>query len=306
MEPYRYHAFVCTQEKPEGVPCCPAAGSFAVLNALHGELGKKGLAEEVQVSSCGCLGLCDSGPVMIVYPEGAWYTKVTRNDVPEIVASHFERGEKVARLLRTDREAMKAEMVDHHHKYLATLKGKDVAGMLPDDVNEMIRGFMPSRVILTALELDAFTAVGDGGTAKQIAGKIQGAVRATEMLLNALVSLKLLNKSADVLHQHAADGAILRGRHARQRAYGTAAHRQHVEALVEPDGSSAGRQRSCAEGRQWLGETVYRCDGSQCARASAGRSAGSGSQWRQTYARSGRRVGSLFDRLRESRTGIAF
>ncbi len=198
MEPYRYHAFVCTQEKPEGVPCCPAAGSFAVLNALHGELGKKGLAEEVQVSSCGCLGLCDSGPVMIVYPEGAWYTKVTRNDVPEIVASHFERGEKVARLLRTDREAMKAEMVDHHHKYLAMLKGKDAAGMLPDEVNEMIRGFMPSRVILTALELDVFTAVGDGSTAKQIAGKIQGGVRATEALLNALASLKLLNKSGDV------------------------------------------------------------------------------------------------------------
>jgi predicted O-methyltransferase YrrM len=70
--------------------------------------------------------------------------------------------------------------------------------MLPDDVNEMIRGFMPSRVILTALELDVFTAVGDGGTVKQIAGKIQGAVRATEMLLNALASLNLLEKREGV------------------------------------------------------------------------------------------------------------
>ena len=194
MEPYRYHAFVCTQEKGEGVPCCSAAGSFTVLNALHSELGKKGLAEEVQVSTCGCLGVCDSGPVMIVYPEGDWYTKLTPNDVPEIVSSHFQRGQKVARLLRTDYEAMKAEMVDHHHKYLAMLKGKDAAGMLPDDVNETIRGFMASRVILTALELDVFTAIGKGGTVQQIAGKIQGAVRATEMLLNALVSLKLLEK----------------------------------------------------------------------------------------------------------------
>lgn len=194
MEPYRYHAFVCTQEKAEGVPCCSTAGSFTVLNALHCELGAKGLAEEVQVSSCGCLGVCDSGPVMIVYPEGDWYTKLMPNDVPEIVSSHFQRGEKVARLLRTDYEAMKTEMVDHHHKYLAMLQGKDAAGVLPDDVNEMIRGFMSSRVILTALELDVFTAIGDGGTAKQIAAKIQGAVRATEMLLNALVSLKLLEK----------------------------------------------------------------------------------------------------------------
>ena len=200
MEPYRYHAFVCTQEKPEGVPCCSAAGSFSVLGALHRELGEKGLAEEIQVSSCGCLGVCDSGPIMIVYPEGDWYTRLTPADVPEIVASHFQRGEKVSRLLRTDYAAMKAEMVDHHHKYLAMLKGKDAAGVLPEEITEMIRGFMSSRAILTALELDVFTAIGDGGTAKQIAGKIGGAVRATEMLLNALVSLKLLEKRDGVFH----------------------------------------------------------------------------------------------------------
>ena len=200
MEPYRYHAFVCTQEKPEGVPCCSAAGSFSVLGALHRELGEKGLAEEIQVSSCGCLGVCDSGPIMIVYPEGDWYTRLTPADVPEIVASHFQRGEKVSRLLRTDFAAMKAEMVDHHHKYLAMLKGKDAAGVLPEEITEMIRGFMSSRAILTALELDVFTAIGDGGTAKQIAGKIGGAVRATEMLLNALVSLQLLEKRDGVFH----------------------------------------------------------------------------------------------------------
>ena len=197
MEPFRYHAFVCTQEKAEGVPCCSAAGSFRVLDALHRELGTKALADEVQVSGCGCLGVCDSGPVMIVYPEGVWYTKLTANDVPEIVSSHFQAGKKVTRLERSDREAMKAEILDHRNKYLAMLKGKDAAGVLPDDIGEMIRGFMPSRAILTALELDLFTAIGDGSTATQIAGKIQCAVRATEMLLNALVSLKLLQKSGN-------------------------------------------------------------------------------------------------------------
>ncbi len=98
MEPFRYHAFVCTQEKAEGVPCCSAAGSLRVLDALHRELGAKGLAEQVQVSSCGCLGLCDSGPVMIIYPEGAWYIKLTPDDVPEIVSSHFQNGQRVTRL----------------------------------------------------------------------------------------------------------------------------------------------------------------------------------------------------------------
>lgn len=194
MGPFRYHAFVCTQEKAEGVPCCAVAGSFRVLDALHGELGAQGLSDEVQVSSCGCLGLCDSGPVMIVYPEGVWYTKLTPADVPEIVASHLQNGKPVTRLIRDDVEAMKAEILDHRNKYLATLKGKDAAGILPDDLSEMIRGFMASRAVLTALELDIFTAIGKGGTAQQIAGKVQTATRATEMLLNSLVSLKLLEK----------------------------------------------------------------------------------------------------------------
>ncbi len=176
MEPFRHHVFVCTQEKAEGVPCCAAAGSFQILNALHGELGKQGLADDVQVSSCGCLGICDSGPVMIVYPEGDWYTKLTPNDMPEIVSSHFKAGKKVARLQRIPDAGMKSEILDHRNKYLAMVKGKDAAGVLPDDLSETIRGFMPSRAILTALELDVFTAIGKGGTAPEIAAKLRRTV----------------------------------------------------------------------------------------------------------------------------------
>jgi (2Fe-2S) ferredoxin/ubiquinone/menaquinone biosynthesis C-methylase UbiE len=194
VEPFRHHIFVCTQEKAEGVPCCSAAGSFRVLDALHRELGRQGLSDDVQVSSCGCLGICDSGPVMIVYPEGIWYAKLAPNDVPEIVSSHLKQGQKVERLERIPDADMKSEILDHRNKYLAMLKGKDAAGVLPDDIHDMVRSFMPSRALLTALELDLFTAVGNGGTAQQIAAKIQAAVRATEMLLNVLVSLKLLEK----------------------------------------------------------------------------------------------------------------
>ncbi len=194
MEPFRHHIFVCTQEKAEGVPCCSAAGSFRLLGSLHAELGAQGLADDVQVSSCGCLGICDSGPVMIVYPEGTWYTKLTPNDVPEIVSSHLKAGHKITRLERTDQTDMKSEILDHRNKYLAILKGKDAAGVLPDELNELIRGFMPSRVVLTALELDVFTAVGKGRSAEQVADGIHSSTRATEMLLNALVSLKLLEK----------------------------------------------------------------------------------------------------------------
>lgn len=69
MEPFAHHVFVCTQEKAEGVPCCSAKGSGRVLEALHRELARQGLDRDVQVTSCGCLGICDEGPAMIVYPE---------------------------------------------------------------------------------------------------------------------------------------------------------------------------------------------------------------------------------------------
>lgn len=195
MEPFRHHIFVCTQEKPEGVTCCPSNGSLRVLRALERELDSQGLDNEVQVTTCGCLGLCDDGPIMITYPEGVWYHKVREEDVPEIVGSHIRSGEVVTRLAWSDSQAMKAAATEHRDHYRAMVKARDEAGILPDDLNEMIRAFMPSRAVLTALELDAFTAVASGASAEQVAEKIHADSRATEMLLNALVSLKLLDKS---------------------------------------------------------------------------------------------------------------
>ncbi len=194
MQPFAYHIVVCTQQKAENVTCCAAAGAGAVIGALYSELGSAGLSDEVIISTCGCLGLCDSGPVVIVYPEGTWYVKVTPADVKEIVASHIAKGQPVARLQRSDYAAMRAEILDHRQKYFAMVKGKDAAGVLPDDLFETVRAFMPSRVILTALELDVFTALGDGCDAKELAKRISSDPRGTELLLNALVSLGLLQK----------------------------------------------------------------------------------------------------------------
>jgi len=67
MEPFRFHLFVCTQQKPEGVPSCSASGSFAMLDALDRELQVRS-NNDVQLTTCGCMGLCDEGPVMVVYP----------------------------------------------------------------------------------------------------------------------------------------------------------------------------------------------------------------------------------------------
>ncbi len=203
MQPFSHHIVVCTQQKPENVTCCATAGSGSVLNAIYRELGAAGLSDDVIVSTCGCLGLCDSGPVMIVYPEGTWYAKVTPADVKEIVSSHIAQGHPVSRLQRNDSTSMREEILDHRQKYFAMVKGKDAAGVLPDDLFETIRAFMPSRVILTALELNVFTALREGCDANELAKRISGDPRATEMLLNALVSLGILEKGDGVFRNSA-------------------------------------------------------------------------------------------------------
>lgn len=200
MEPFPRHIFVCTQPKPEGVTSCPANGAWSVLAALERELLAQGFDNDVQLSTCGCLGLCDEGPILIVYPEGVWYRKVREADVPEIVSSHLRNGKIVDRLSWTDAAAMKAMSTEHRDHFRAMLKAREQAAILPDDLNETIRGFMPSRAILTALELDVFSAVGGGATVERVAQKIRADSRSTEMLLNVLASLHLLEKTGDSFH----------------------------------------------------------------------------------------------------------
>ena len=98
MEPFRFHVFVCDQQKPEGAPCCAARGSGQVLEALRREVNARGLEDEVQVTACSSLGLCEHGPNLVIYPEGLWYSGVTPADVPEIVRSHFQEDSPVERL----------------------------------------------------------------------------------------------------------------------------------------------------------------------------------------------------------------
>lgn len=197
MEPFRFHLFVCTQQKPEGVPSCPASGSLAVLGALDREVQARGLDNDVQLTTCGCMGLCDEGPVMVVYPAGVWYRRVQPSDVSEIVGTHLRDGKPVDRLVWNDAPAMKAMSVEHGEKFRAAMAAREKAGTLPDRLDQMIRGYMPSRCLLTALELDVFTAVGDGANAEQIGTRIHANARAAGMLLNALVALGLLSKSGD-------------------------------------------------------------------------------------------------------------
>ena len=199
MEPFHYHVFICDQKKPEGVPCCPARGSAATIEALRKEVAARGLLDEVQITTCGSLGVCERGPNLVVYPEGVWYSGVRAEDVPELVHSHFVEGRVLERLVNRDEAELRAEIQSNRAKFMAAQRAKDASGVLPDDLNQTLRAYMESRALLTALELDVFTAVGSGSTAAEVAKKISTHPRATEMLLNALVAMGMLVEAAGSL-----------------------------------------------------------------------------------------------------------
>jgi (2Fe-2S) ferredoxin/SAM-dependent methyltransferase len=191
----------CDQRKPEGLPACSASGSARVIDALRREIAAKNLSDAVQITTSASLGLCDRGPNLVVYPAGVWYSGVTPEDAAEIVREHFENGRPVGRLVNADALALKREITANRDRMAAGLRARDAAGAAPDDLMETIRGYQASRILLSAIELDAFTAVersGSGATASAVAAGLEADPRATEALLNALVGLGMIAKDGDV------------------------------------------------------------------------------------------------------------
>jgi (2Fe-2S) ferredoxin len=94
------HVFVCTQNRPPQHPrgSCAAKGSTAVLQAFWAELQKRNAFDQVAITYSGCLGPCEAGPNVLVYPEAVLYNGVSVADVEEIFTSHLENGVPVARL----------------------------------------------------------------------------------------------------------------------------------------------------------------------------------------------------------------
>ena len=96
MELYRSHVLVC------GGTGCSSSGSAKLIERFEEQLKEKGLDKEVKVVRTGCFGLCEAGPVVIVYPEGTFYSRVKVEDVDEIVAEHLLKGRRVQRLVYVD------------------------------------------------------------------------------------------------------------------------------------------------------------------------------------------------------------
>lgn len=192
--PYRYHVFCCTQRGLDKKDYCRDQGSEEVLAELERQLQLRGLEQTVEATPCGCLGLCARGPVMVVYPDGVWYASVTLRDVEELVEQHFVKGQPLERLRLDDVDQLRGEIEREKQRSRAQQAAEQEAGVLPDRLRSLASDFQAGRAFLSAVELDLFSAVGDGCTAEEAAEVMGTDPRATQMLLDALAALDLVNK----------------------------------------------------------------------------------------------------------------
>ena len=153
----RSHVLIC------GGTGCTSSGSVALRDKLAEELKAKGLDEEVKIVMTGCFGLCALGPIMIVYPEGTFYSRVEAKDIPEIVEEHLLKGRVVDRLVYNDKADGAAE-TEHHSSLNDTQfykKQKRVAlrncGVInPESIDEYIAmdGYFALEKVLTKMTPD--------------------------------------------------------------------------------------------------------------------------------------------------------
>jgi (2Fe-2S) ferredoxin len=97
---FQHHVFFCINERDDGRACCADRNAQALQ-----EYAKKRLKTldmngpgKIRINKAGCLDRCEEGPVLVVYPEGIWYTYIDKEDIDEIVDSHLIAGKPVERL----------------------------------------------------------------------------------------------------------------------------------------------------------------------------------------------------------------
>ena len=101
MSYFERHIFFCLNKRDNGEACCADHQAHEAFAHCKARVKAEGLAGpgKVRVNKAGCMDRCAGGPVVVVYPEGTWYTYVDQEDIDEIVDSHLKDGKVVERLL---------------------------------------------------------------------------------------------------------------------------------------------------------------------------------------------------------------
>ncbi len=100
MSHFSHHVFFCLNQREQGQVCCNPCGSNALLRYAKDKINRLDWPgkESFRVSKAGCLGRCDLGPVLVIYPEAVWYTYIDQEDIDEIIDQHLLKGQPVERL----------------------------------------------------------------------------------------------------------------------------------------------------------------------------------------------------------------
>ncbi len=160
---YRSHVLVC------GGTGCTSSHSEDIIKTLEEQIAEKGLADEIKVIKTGCFGLCAKGPIMIVYPEGCFYSEVKVDDIPEIVEEHLLKGRIVKRLLfdeTVSTDTVKSLNQTAFYKKQKRLALRNCGVINPESIEEYIAldGYQALAKCLTTLKpTDVIQIIKDSG-----------------------------------------------------------------------------------------------------------------------------------------------
>ena len=150
---YKYTVLIC------GGTGCTSSGSNGIMEALKEELVKNGIEDQVKVVLTGCFGLCALGPIMIVYPEGSFYSRVEKAHVAEIVKEHLVEGNVVKKYLYE--ETLHGETGNllslnetNFYKKQHRVALRNCGVICPEDINEYIAfdGYQALAKVLTEMK----------------------------------------------------------------------------------------------------------------------------------------------------------
>ena len=152
MEIYRAHVLVC------GGTGCSSSGSATLIERFEEKIKENGLDKEVKVIRTGCFGPCEAGPVVIVYPDGTFYSRVKPENVDEIVTEHLLKGRKVEHLVYTDhatheQDATKALEDITFYKHQKRIALRNCGVIDPENIDEYLAmdGYMALEKALTKM-----------------------------------------------------------------------------------------------------------------------------------------------------------